>query len=312
MKTILKAVLAAVVVSTLAACGVGVEHDDQYAKQQQKDNDALTDQFSRVAGVYEGTMTSTIQGVAPQAGTFYLYITQEDGGKNPDGSPRSVATLRGRFMLDKVVADSDYTRLAANYNAVSGAISLAPAAGTQTDQNATTIEGHAYNESAQLTIKKGGGDWGYFQGTRTSKSAQAPVSGDEDELRARIFAVYRNVVGTYNARVDSGTQKIPVTMTLSITEQKIDQTSSATKPVLTAQFQRGDVAPDIGAYSLAVSYDQLSGRMSMIATAGGSDAVPGSKNLTGSGTFVNQVMTLQIYYRNGYMGEFKATRIPLR
>jgi hypothetical protein len=326
MKTMFKVLMSVVALSALSACGVGVEHDDQYTNQQQKDNDALTEQYAHAVGSYEGTLVSTTPGVAPQKGHMYLFITQLDAGSNPDGSRKSQATLMGRFQLDNVVANSDYTTLIANYDAFSGRISLsqsgsatvsnpgAPTSGTPSgtlSPDATTIEGSVMSDAADLVVKKGGRDWGRFTAGRTSTVVTAPASNDDVDRRERLFAVYREIEGTYSATIDSGSQRLPVILTISVNEV-VSPTPGVVIPVLVAQYRRADISPGIGEYQMSVSYDQLSGRIAMTATAGGGPSVPGSAYLSASGTWLSGNLDVVFRNRTGYMGELKAKRKPYR
>lgn len=315
MKTMFKALMAVVAMGAMSACGVGVEHDDQYTNQQQKDNNALTEQYSHAVGTYEGTLVSTTPGVAAQKGHLYLYVTQLDAGSNPDGSRKSQATLMGRFLLDNVVADTDYTTLVAKYDAFSGSLTLSATGSassqTGTASNAITVEGTVLSDSADVVVKKGGRDWGHFTATRTSSTVTAPVSSDDVDRRERLFTVYREIEGTYTATIDSGSQRIPVILTISVNETA-SQTPGVTIPVLIAQYRRADVSPGIGEYQLSVSYDQLSGRIAMTATSGGGSSVPGSNYLSASGTWLDGNLDVVLRNRSGYMGELKATRKPYR
>jgi len=315
MKTMFKVLMSVVALSALSACGVGVEHDDQYTNQQQKDNDALTEQYAHAVGSYEGTLVSTTPGVAPQKGHMYLFITQLDAGSNPDGSRKSQATLMGRFLLDSVVSETDYTTLIAKYNAFSGGISLSASGSASssqgTDSNSITIEGSVMSDTADVVVKKGGRDWGRFQANRTSAEVTAPVSSDDVDRRERLFAVYREIEGTYSATIDSGSQRLPVILTISVNEVP-SQSPGVTIPVLVAQYRRADISPGIGEYQMSVSYDQLSGRIGMTATAGGGPSVPGSAYLSASGTWLSGNLDVVFRNRTGYMGELKAKRKPYR
>jgi hypothetical protein len=316
MKTaFLNTLVAAVALSTLAACGVGVEHDDQYTAQQQKDSDALNSQYENAKGLYTGAVTFASGDVANQPARLELYVAQVDAGSNPDGSRRMQPVLMGRFRLENIYSSTDYTEMIGRYDAFSGSISLSAtssggAAGA-TDGTSILVRGNVGGDAANVIIQKEGRDWGRFTGSRVSKAVTAPISNDEVERRQRLWAVYRNIEGSYQSVIDTGSQRIPVTLTISVKEKPSDS-PGVSIPVLVAQYRRRDVPTGIGEYQLAVSYDQLSNRMSMIATSGGSPSVPGSDYLSASGTWVNGTLDVTLRDRNGYAGQLKAQRIPYR
>ncbi len=316
MKTVLKnSMMAVAFVSALSACGVGVEHDDQFTKQQQKDADALRGQYSNAVGTYDGTLTLiSSDGVAPQQGQLFLSIADLDGGANPDGTRRTQPTLVGRFQLNGVVAQTDYVPLVGQYNAYTGNLQMSPigSASSQTgiDSNSIIIGGSVINDGASIIVSKGGRPWGRFEGRRTSPSVSAPVSDDSVDRRQRLYAVYRQIEGNYTGVMDSGSQRVAVSLIITAKEVATDQ-PGVTIPTLVAQYRRLDTSSGIGQYQLAVSFDQLSGRISMTAVSGGSPSVPGSSYLSASGTWING--QLDVSFRNslGDAGDLKATRKPL-
>ncbi len=310
-----KIILAVASLSAFSACGTGVASDGQYTAQQQKDAEALNAQYGKAVGTYAGVLNSTSAGLADLPARLELYVLQIDQGSNPDGTHRSQPVLMGRFRLENIVSATDYTSMVGKYDAHTSGLDLSPSPTGVTaaplDTTSILVSGTVGADSADVIVRKQGRKWGHFTGTRISPEVMAPVSNDETERRDRLYSIYRNIEGNYEATLDTGTQQRPVSMTISIKE-KAGDSPGVTIPVLVAQYRRKDVLPSIGEYQLAVSYDQLSNLMSMIATAGGSSAIPGSDYLSAAGTWTNGTLDVVLRDRNGYAGSFVAVRKPFR
>lgn len=315
VKSVFAVALSGLLAGSLSACGVGVEHDDQFTKQQQKDADALRGQYANAVGTYDGTLTLLSgESSTPLAAQFLLSVTDFDAGSNPDGTRRTIPTLVGRFQLNDVVSPSDYVSLVGQYSSVNGSLRMSPmnssTSQTGIDSNTIAIAGTALNDGASFTVMKAGQPWGRFDGRRTSTAVVAPVADDAVARRQRLYAVYRQIEGNYSGVIDSGAQRLAVSLIITTKEVATEQ-PGVTIPTLVAQYRRLDTSSGIGQYQLAVSYDQLSGRVSMTAVSGGSASVPGSSYLSASGTWING--SLDVSFRNsaGDMGDLKAQRKPL-
>ena len=332
-------------IASLSGCGVGVENNDQYTAQQRKDAKALNDRFDRVRGTYEGSFANPDAGIAPHKARLLLYVVNVREGANPDGTLRVRPALYGRFQLVDAVGQTDYLSMQGDYDEL-GAISMTSLTSTSTSGGGTTggtgggtsggtgaggstassgdtatisIAGTIGNDGVTVDVSNTGGLWGRFIGNRKSQDAAAPTSSDALELRQRLLMVYRNIEGSYNATVDTGAQRIPISMTISIAENGAGGTGVSI-PYLVAQYRRLDFPAGIGERQLAVNYDQLSGRISLNqvgsstpgGTGGGQTGPPGSTYFAGSGTWINNVLDVVFRDRNGYAGELKATRKPYR
>jgi hypothetical protein len=314
---LVKIVLSVATLTSLSACGVGVEGDNQYSAQQQKDADALKAKYNKVVGVYSGVLNSSSSGQTNVPATLELYpLETVNPTVNPDGTTRTLPVLLGRFQLANIVSTTDYVTMIGNFDTNTSAVVLSPAAafasGAATvDVTSISVAGTVGVDSADVIVKKQGREWGHFTGTRTSRIVGAPTSNDETERRNRLYTVYHKIEGNYDATIDTGSQQIPVSLTISIKE-KAGDSPGVTIPVLVAQYRRLDVSSSVGQYQLAVSYDQISNLMSMIATSGGSPAVPGSDYLSAAGTWTNGNLDVVLRDRNGYAGELIATRKQFR
>jgi hypothetical protein len=315
VKSVFAVALGVSLAGSLSACGVGVEHDDQFTKQQQKDADALRGQYGSAVGTYDGTLTLLSgEGVAPQAAQLFLSIADLDAGANPDGTRKTQPTLVGRFQLNDVVSDTDYIPLVGQYSSYTGSLQMSPVGSasstTGINSNSILIGGSVLNDGASVVVSKGGRPWGRFVARRTTTAVAAPVADDNVDRRQRLYAVYRQIEGSYAGVVDSGTQRIPVSMMIT-TIEAAGAEPGVTIPALVAQYRRLDTSSGVGQYQLAVSYDQLSGRISMTALSGGSASVPGSNYLSVSGTWLNGALDVSFRNQFGDMGDLKAQRKPL-
>jgi hypothetical protein len=220
----------------------------------------------------------------------------------------------GRFQLNGIVSQTDYIPLVGQYNSYTGNLQMSPinSAQSQTgiDSNSIIIGGSVVNDGASIIVSKGGRPWGRFDGRRTSPSVSAPVSDDTVDRRQRLYAVYRQIEGSYSGKVVSDSQRLSVSLIITAKEVATDQ-PGVTIPTLVAQYRRLDTSSGIGQYQLAVSFDQLSGRISMTAIAGGSASVPGSNYLSASGTWINGQLNVSFRNSLGDAGDLVATRKPL-
>jgi hypothetical protein len=330
-KALLNSLMAVAVVSGLAACGVGgvgVENDSAATAQQDRDAKALNERFGPIVGTYEGTFSNPDSGVTPHKSRLLLYVVNVREGANPDGTVRVRPALYGRFQLTDVVGQTDYLAMQGDYDSLGnismgsiaasggttgggGGTSSGAGSSTGGDTATISIKGTILNGNVTIDVSNTGGYWGRFVGSRTTETASAPSASDAVELRERLLGLYRTLEGVYSTTVDTGSQRAPISLTISIAEGASGG-SGVSIPYLVAQYRRLDFPAGIGERQLGVNYDALSGRISMSAVSGGSTTVPGSQYFSASGTWVNGNLDVTLRDRNGFAGELKATRKPYR
>ncbi len=316
MKTLLKITLALASIAIVSACGVGVATDHQYSDQNRKDAKALNDLFDVARGTYNGTFTPADKGVADQTGTLSLYVVSVREGANPDGTVRVRPALYGRFKLDGAVTPTDYLPMTGNYDEL-GNIDLSTVSATQSgvasspvDAPTIEIRGVVAKDHASVEAINTGGPWGHFEGSRISADASAPSTGEAQDLRSRLIAIYTPIVGIYSGTVDTGVERARVQITVSINEGGAGGTG-VSAPYLVGQYRRLDFPSGIGERQLAINYDSLSHTVSMTGVQGGG-SVPGSSTFSGRGTWRNSVLNVDLTDSRGQTGNFTATRKPSR
>lgn len=335
MKSILKLTLCVAMLGSLAACGVGVEDDNSYTAQNQKDAKALSDLYSTVVGTYTGTFATADKKVSGLAGTLRLYIVKVRQGTNPDGTVHVTPALYGRFQLDNYVTATDYVPMTGNYDkqgnidlsTESAAGGTSDKAGTGGDQGTGAgirvvagleIGGFVGNDTASIDLSRNrNGQWGHFEGTRVSTEVASPSEGEAQELADRLYALYSKMAGSYQGTIDNGATKARVEIVLSIAESTVGGGTTAV-PNLIGQFRRLDFPTGVGERQLVVSYDSFSGAIQMTGVStvptspGGGQPVPGSQTFSGRGTWLNQTLTVRLTDKSGDLGELKAARRPVR
>lgn len=320
VKSAFKMTLVAAMALGFSACGIGVENSQQYSAENDRNNKALEETFSRAVGIYEGKLSSRDGQIVDAPGSLTVFTQKVNEGTFPDGTTKTRLAIYARFRLNDKLLPTDYTSITGSYTTF-GALSLssentaAPAQGGGSGAGSAgpklSIVGNLAGEQAVVDISRNlSSVWGRFQGTRVTDDTGAPAGGDEDDYRERLLRVYRRMEGIYQGVADSGTERVKVEILLTIVESRGSGTGQS-YPTLIGQYRRLDFPSGIGERSLEVIYDSLTSNISMRANEGGG-TVPGSGVFSASGTWNDQTLNVTLRDRKGYAGQFVAKRKPLR
>jgi hypothetical protein len=188
----------------LASCGIGVQSDDTYRAQQEKDAATLKARYDVFRGTYEGQLVSLDGKVAPVAAR--LVVTTDiviDPTPNPDGSPRKRALMSGRFELTQGVSETDRLVMTGDLSP-DGTLVLSSEANNQTQVGdgsseplTLSVSGPISGEAIHLQVNRSHTSWGRFDAKKTSSEPISPVNGYDEEYSRKVCNILKNIKGTY-------------------------------------------------------------------------------------------------------------------
>lgn len=323
-------------VLALTACSGGVGSGEDVRAQQQKDAKALEDLYSSVQGKWEGVVSNPSIGLQPFKAELKLYVNYVQDGTNPDGSPKLRPALRGRFQPVDFIAETDTTTLVGDYDrngriiltgqtavstgvsggSSSGSASSGAASGGSVDVQVFSIRGSSSGGRLNLELTRQGGVWGYFEATRVSSDASAPLAGDAAEYRDRFLRIYGPIEGTYLGTMKSvNGNDYQVQISIVIVEQPTG--GGGSRPSITAIYKRLPSGGGELEWPMQISYNMQTGEIIMRESAGatpgsGGSTVPGGMILSVSGYLktVAGKKTLDVIVRNKsrVLGNLEAVR----
>ena len=311
----MRALLAVLLLVSVAGCGVGENPGDDTRAQQARDSKVLSDLYASVEGRWTGTLKNEVSGLQPLAAELILYKVFVNEGSNPDGSQRLRPSLRGRFRPIDVVSETDSLMLTGDYDR-NGRLVLASnvpqgAAGQQgVAEVLLSLEGGASGDVMNVRVARRGGVWGTFEAKRVSTDPSAPSAGNTVEQRDRLLKIYSQIEGRYVGvlRTSDGTDRM-VEIVLFV-NQGIGSTGELI-PMLTGQYHYLDVPPGTLEWSLSVDYNSQTGGIYMRDSSSVS-TVPGGATLAIAGRAYEsggqRRLDVDVRNKTGKVGTVLATR----
>lgn len=324
---VLVAATGALLLGMLTACSGGTNSGEDMRAQQAKDAKALEDLFSGVQGRWEGVVSNPSIGLEPFRAEMILYTYYVQDGANPDGSIRLRPALRGKFRPLDFVTETDLMTLTGYYDRSGSLIMTGQAmspTGAATGSGAgssgaaaadtliLSIRGTAAGGHVNLEVTRQGGVWGYFDASRVSTDASAPLAGEATEYRERFLRINGPIEGRYFGTlkaIEGNDYKVEID--LVIIEQPL--ASGGSRPVLLAQYKRLDAPPGTLEWSLSVDYNSQTGDVIMRESAlTGGSSVPGGMILSVSGKMKTvsgkKVLAVDVRNKTARLGSLEAVR----
>lgn len=306
----------------LGACGGGVADDSR--SELQKSREKLETRYRKIQGGYEGVIEASDGADGALSNTKFrlsLYVDYRDDGVDPEGNPKFLPVLLGRFQLPDVVGENDNERLKADFDEINGQIIFTRAGGgsgggTSATSSAFSMTGVARGEEIRGEVVRNGGVWGRFTATRVSETASAPAGGEDEEERRRRRRIFESIVGTYSGVVDSPGVDYAARLTLSIIQRQSEGPSGqkVQLPFLMARFSRGD-SSDAARFAWVMSdvtFNAQTGAIVMATndtdTSRTGSTAAGGGVLTGDGSVGNGRADIEFVDSRSTLGRFRGTR----
>lgn len=205
-KTVYQLISMSALVLLLSACGAGIDDNSGPNEKRVLENQKLTDEYTPIQGVYDGTYTIASEG-RQQNVKLYLFLSQvQEQTDNQNLKPGLRVVLKGRLMQTDVVGDSDNVILEGQYESTTGQLRLdtnstqsLTARGCRLGGNkAISVEGTVHGDTVTANIENNGQTVGQIV-VKKNLNAQSFQAGivDEDQEFQRLQNLYKDMIGSF-------------------------------------------------------------------------------------------------------------------
>lgn len=244
----LKYILLTLITLFLAACAFD-KNSNPDVQSELEDNAALESKFSRVTGVYHGTINTAV-GLQQVELSFYPYYKKV--GQNSKGEDKYKPELRARYRRIDTVVD-DVILSVGYYEETSKLVmtNVAENAGTVLSLNGDLIGGVIHADVAQNNVPLGA-----LKAELVSREYATPNPNDQAEKNDRLRKLYDTIKGTYIGKVKPAPRE-GAPFIISVRISYVDRTFVGAKdpvPVLEAYYTRADSNDRSKETKLVVNY----------------------------------------------------------
>ena len=306
MKTFnLLALLFILVTAVSCSFDVNSSVDD---KREANDNAYLNEKFSRITGLYQGTVSASD---GDQKADLTLYVISVPNGKNSRGEAifkpelrayyRRTDTITTDLILEARYFDSQVPAILSISN-FSGQVST-----PQTISATFTVEG----ATLKGTVSTGAGLLGPASFVLTDRNASGPAQNDIDDENARREALFAPVLGSYYGTVlpDNQKETPPFGVSMRLFVDKRKDANDNYLSILRGRLHRDDTIGDGSDLFMDIDFspDKNPPKITLSVTGWVKDKPSAFPNYIFVGTIKDGTIST-IFTGNGYNGKAKLLR----